>query len=60
MGDNMYNSNWGYYNGKVRNARVKKTHEPIAILKYDFTPESKSSRSQLQCFTASERMVIPH
>ena len=41
MGDNMYNSNWGYYNGKVRNARVKKTHEPIAILKYDFTPESK-------------------
>ncbi len=40
-GDNMYNSNWGYYNGKVRNARVRKTHEPIAILKYDFTPESQ-------------------
>ena len=38
MGDNMYNSNWGYQNGKVRNARVRKTHEPIAILKYDFTP----------------------
>ena len=41
MGDNMYNSNWGYYDGKVRNARVRKTHEPIAILKYDFTPESQ-------------------
>ncbi len=40
-GDNMYNSNWGYYNGKVRNARVRKTHEPIAILKYDFSPESQ-------------------
>ena len=38
MGDNMYNSNWGYQNGKVRNSRVRKTHEPIAILKYDFTP----------------------
>jgi hypothetical protein len=38
IGDNMYNSNWGYQNGKVRNARVRKTHEPIAILKYDFTP----------------------
>ena len=38
MGDNMYNSNWGYQNGKMRNARVRKTHEPIAILKYDFTP----------------------
>lgn len=45
MGDNMYNSNWGYYNGKVRNAREKKTHEPIAILKYDFTPESKKVKA---------------
>lgn len=45
MGDNMYNSNWGYYNGKVRNARVKKSHEPIAILKYDFTPESKKLKA---------------
>ena len=45
MGDNMYNSNWGYYSGKVRNARVKKTHEPIAILKYDFTPESKKLKA---------------
>jgi len=41
MGDNMYNSNWGYQDGKVRNARVHKNHEPIAILKYDFTPSDK-------------------
>ena len=41
MGDNMYNSNWGYQNGKVRNARVRKTHEPVAIVKYDFTPSDK-------------------
>ena len=38
VGDNMYNSNWGYQNGKVRNARVRKTNEPIAIVKYDYTP----------------------
>ena len=38
MNDNMYNSNWGYQNGKVRNARVRKTHEPIAFVKYDYTP----------------------
>ena len=38
MGNNMYNSNWGYQNGVVRNARVRKTHEPVAILKYDYTP----------------------
>ncbi|MCI1639834.1 MAG: carboxypeptidase-like regulatory domain-containing protein [Bacteroidales bacterium] len=41
VGDNMYNSNWGYQDGKVRNSRVRKTHEPIAILKYDFTPGDK-------------------
>lgn len=40
MDDNMYNSNWGYQDGKVRNARVRKTHEPIAILKYDYTPSN--------------------
>ena len=39
MGDNMYNSNWGYQNGKVRNARVRKTFEPVTILKYTYTPD---------------------
>lgn len=43
MDDNMYNSNWGYQNGKVRNSRVRKTHEPIAVLKWDFTPSEKFS-----------------
>ena len=37
-GDNMYNSNWGYQNGKVRNARVRKTFEPVTMLKYTGTP----------------------
>ncbi len=45
MGDNMYNSNWGYQNGKVRNARVRKTNEPIAILKYDYTPSDRFNAS---------------
>ena len=45
MGDNMYNSNWGWYKGEVRNSRIRKTHEPIAILKYDFTPSDKFQMS---------------
>lgn len=45
MGDNMYNSNWGYQNGKVRNARVRITNEPIAVIKYDFTPQDNFSAS---------------
>lgn len=38
MGDNMYNSNWGYQNGKMRNSRVRTTHEPVFVLKYTTTP----------------------
>ena len=45
MGDNMYNSNWGYQNGRVRNSRVRKTHEPVTFLKYDFTPSDKFEAS---------------
>jgi len=41
VGDNMYNSNWGYQDGKIRNSRIAKTHEPIAILKYDYTPSDR-------------------
>ena len=38
MGDNMYNSNWGYQDGRLRNSRVRNTHEPIAFLKYEYSP----------------------
>lgn len=41
MGDNMYNSNWGYQNGKIRNSRVRKTFEPVTVLKYSFTPDDR-------------------
>ncbi len=44
-GDNMYNSNWGYQNGKVRNARVRKTFEPVTILKYTATPSDNLEAS---------------
>ena len=36
MYDNMYNANWGYQNGHVRNARVRRTHEPIALVSWDY------------------------
>lgn len=45
MGDNMYNSNWGYQNGKVRNSRVRKTFEPVVALKYDYTPSEEFNAS---------------
>ncbi len=45
VGSNTYNSNWGYYNGKMRNARVRKTHEPVMFLKYTATPSKKVEAS---------------
>ena len=50
MGDNLYNSNWGYLNGRVRNSRVRKTHEPITFLKWTFTPSEKFSGSATVLF----------
>ncbi|MCR4859290.1 MAG: carboxypeptidase-like regulatory domain-containing protein, partial [Bacteroidales bacterium] len=41
MGDNMYNSNWGYQAGLMRNARVRNTHEPIAFLHYEYKPSDR-------------------
>ena len=50
MGDNMYNSNWGYQNGKMRNARNRITFEPITFLKYDFTPSKELEASATLLF----------
>ena len=38
MGDNMYNSNWGYQAGKMRNSRVRSTFEPVTLLEHVYTP----------------------
>ena len=45
MGDNMYNSNWGYQAGKVRNSRVRSTFEPVFVLKYTATPSTSLEAS---------------
>ena len=41
VGSNYYNSNWGWQDGKVRNARVRNNHEPVAVLKYTWTPDDR-------------------
>lgn len=37
-GSHRYNPNWGYQNGEKRNARIGHGHQPIGILRYDWTP----------------------
>ncbi len=41
-GDNLYNPNWGYQNGKKRNARVTKSFEPVVILSHEWSINDKS------------------
>ncbi|MEO6040244.1 MAG: TonB-dependent receptor, partial [Saprospiraceae bacterium] len=42
-GTHYYNPNWGYQNGDKRNANVAYSHQPIGILRYDWTPTPTSS-----------------
>lgn len=41
-GSNFYNSNWGYQNGEVRNARVSNFHQPMMQLTHYWTPTEKT------------------
>ncbi len=41
LGDNYYNPYWGYQNGKVRNTREYRTHQPITMLRHDWTISDK-------------------
>ena len=34
-GNNLYNPNWGYQNGKKRNARVVQAYDPTTVLAYE-------------------------
>ena len=38
VGNNLYNSNWGWQNGKKRNAKVVQSFDPTAILNWLWTP----------------------
>ena len=49
VGNNYYNPNWGWQNGKRRNARVRDYHEPLAMLNYTF---DITDRTQLNVATS--------
>lgn len=42
VGSNYYNPNWGWQGDKMRNARVRNNHEPIAMLNYVFEINEQS------------------
>ncbi|MDR3286282.1 MAG: carboxypeptidase regulatory-like domain-containing protein [Prevotellaceae bacterium] len=42
VNSNFYNANWGYQNGKKRNARVRDNHEPVVMLNYTLDINAKN------------------
>ena len=42
LGDNYYNANWGWYDGKQRSARIRTIHEPVIM----FTHYYKSNENK--------------
>ncbi len=43
--DHYYNPNWGYQNGKKRNARIVESFEPTAIITWDFDIDERTKLS---------------
>lgn len=43
LDDNYYNPNWGWQDGKKRNARVRNYHEPVVMLNHDWVSNNKKT-----------------
>lgn len=52
-GSNYYNSNWGYQNGKKRNARVVEAFEPSAVLSWEYKINNKTKLNTAASFKYS-------
>ena len=42
VGDNLYNPNWGYQDGKKRNAKMVRAFDPTAVLSYEWKINDKA------------------
>jgi hypothetical protein len=56
-GSNYYNPNWGYQEGKVRNARVEYRHQPVFILTHEWKPKETMSLMSSLGYSFGERSV---
>lgn len=56
-GDVYYNPNWGYQNGKKRNASIAKSFQPIGILTHDWKITDKTSLLSSASVTFGNRSV---
>lgn len=43
VGNNLYNPNWGYQNGKIRNSRMVHAFDPTAVISHRWKIDEKTS-----------------
>ncbi|MGX1640282.1 carboxypeptidase-like regulatory domain-containing protein [Sphingobacterium sp. NPDC055431] len=43
VGDNLYNPNWGYQNGKIRNSRMVHAYDPTLVISHRWKIDDRSS-----------------
>jgi hypothetical protein len=53
-GTHYYNPDWGYQDGKVRNAVVANNNRPVAVLTHEWTISEKSSLESAVSFTSGK------
>ncbi len=56
-GTNYYNPNWGYQNGRKRNASVGRSHQPVGILTHDFRINNNTTLITALGYSFGDRSV---
>ena len=56
-GTHYYNPNWGYQNGKKRNASIGRTNQPMFILTHDFRLNNNTSITTAAGYSFGDRSV---
>lgn len=56
-GDPYYNSNWGYQNGKKRNASIARSNQPVIILSHEFRIKNNMSLMSGVSYSFGDRSV---
>lgn len=57
VGSNFYNPNWGYQNGKKRNASVAKSHQPVGIFTHEYKIDPNTTLTTAVSYTGGDRAV---
>ena len=56
-GTNFYNPNWGYQNGRKRNASIARSHQPVIIATHDFRLNNNTTLTTAAGYSFGNRSI---